>query len=44
MIKVALERESERAALAGIGRRRKRWRRREPVVPDPEPMDPETAG
>ncbi|MCW3837202.1 AI-2E family transporter [Sphingomonas canadensis] len=38
MIKVALERESERAAQAGIGRRRARWRSREPLVPDPEPM------
>jgi predicted PurR-regulated permease PerM len=42
MIKVALERESERAARAGIGRPRQRWGRREPIVPDPKPALPET--
>jgi predicted PurR-regulated permease PerM len=39
MIKVALERESEIAAKAGIGSNgRSRWRRRKPVIiPDPNP-------
>jgi predicted PurR-regulated permease PerM len=40
MIKVALERESERAASAGVRKtgRRRRWRRGEIVEPDPEPV------
>ena len=38
MIKVALERESEIAAKAGIGNGRSRWRRRKPAtIPDPDP-------
>lgn len=37
MIKVALERESELAAKAGIGRRRKRGEPEATVIPDPVP-------
>lgn len=46
MIKVALERESERAAKAGIRKTtRRRWRRGEIIEPDPEPVtDPPVPG